>query len=296
MIKPKLMSVCVGAIASILIATPAIVAQTQTPPGSSGQLNDTQVSPTNPLSKLNLSPPQVAQIKQIEALIQAQVQSVLAPDQWQKLQSLQTSGADQGSALAQLNLSPKQVSQLKEIEAIAQQRLLSILNSEQQKQLQEGQLSAPPSPPSPSTVAPSTPTTPSAIPSAPVPAAAPTNPAAAAPTVPSAPTTNPPATAPAESSTVPPTLAALNLSADQQAQITQIQTLAKAQVQSFLKPEQWQQLQSMQSAGTPEASALEQLNLSGQQKSQLQEVQALAQQQILSILTNEQKKTLLQQR
>lgn len=264
MIKPKPMSAVVGAIAFTLLATLPLTAQTQNLPGSSEPLNNnSQSSSPNPLSNLNLSPPQAAQIKKIEALIQAQVQSVLTPAQWKKLQSLQTSGTTKGAAVAQLNLSPTQVSQLKEIEAIAQQRLLSILNAEQRKQLQGGQLSAPPpptTPPRPETSTPASPTT---------------------------------ATPPAESSAPPSALAALNLSADQQAQVQKIQALAQAQIQSILTPAQWKQLQSLQSAGTSQAAALEQLRLSGQQKSQLQEVEALAQQRMLSILTDEQKKTLL---
>lgn len=276
MIKPKFMTVLAGAIAFSIIATPRLLAQA--PSGAPGPANTAQPTPANPLSSLNLSPPQETQIKKIEALIQAQIQGVLTPEQWTKLQALQTSGAGKGSALAQLNLSSKQISQLKEIEALAQQRLLSILNAEQQKRLQSGQLSAP--------SAPSTATSP--------PAATPNTPSSTAPAVsPTPATTNSDTTTPpTESPALPPALAALNLSTDQQAQVQQVQALAQAQVQTILNPQQWQQLQSLQSSGANKQAALAQLNLSGKQKSQLQEVEGLVQQRILSILTDQQKKAL----
>ncbi len=290
MIKPKFMAVLAGAIAFSFIATPRLGAQT----GSSGPTNTIPPAPVNPLSNLNLSPPQEAQIKQIEALIQAQIQGVLTPEQRTKLQTLQTSGTGKGSALAQLNLSSKQISQLKEIEALAQQRLFSILNAEQQKRLQTGQLSTPSAPPTATSPIPST--TPAVAPPAT------TNPATTSPTSPSSPPssavapaapTNPaPATPTAESPALPPALAALNLTTDQQAQVQQVQALAQAQVQTILDPQQWQQLQSLQSSGADKKAALGQLNLSGKQKSQLQEVEILVQQRVLSILTDEQKKTL----
>lgn len=235
-----------------LLASTAVPANP--PPIQTAQAPQTNPTPpANPLSSLNLSPAQEAQIQKIDVLIQAQVQGVLKPAQWTELQTLQAAGASKGAALAKLNLSPAQITQLREIEAIAQQRLLSILNAEQRKKLQEGR----------------------AIPSTPPPAAPPTTP-------PSQP-----------QSSTPSALASLNLTTDQQAQVQQVQTLATAQIQSILTPEQWQQLQTLQSANLSQAAALQQINLTGDQKSKLQEVEVLAQQRILSILTAEQKKKLL---
>lgn len=270
MIKPKLISVVVGAIAFTL-TQPA--AQAQKPLEFPAQLNFTpkqlastapiapvaqpsfiaQAPPANPLSSLNLSAAQETQIKRIDALIQAQVKSVLTPAQWSELQSLQASGASKGAALSKLNLSPDQINQLKEIESIAQQRLLSILNADQKQQLQKGPSAAP-----------------APTPAAPV-----------------------PSTPPAPSSSPPSALAALNLTTEQQAQVQQVQALAQAQIQNILSPDQQKQLQTLQSAKLSQAAALQQLNLTGNQKSQLQEVESLAQQRILSILTDEQKKKLL---
>lgn len=281
MIKPKLMSVVVGAIAFALTQS---VAQAQNPLSLSRQLNPKQLAstvvaprpqsaliaqapPANPLSSLNLSAAQEAQIRRIDTLIQAQVKSVLTPAQWSELQSLQASGASKGAALAKLNLSSDQVTQLKEIESIAQQRLLSILNAEQKKQLQKGPVNAP---------------------AAPAPSTAPTS---ASPTpIPSTQSASPdPSTPSAQASS----LAALNLTTEQQAQVQQVQALAQAQIQNILSPDQQKQLQTLQSAKLSQAAALQQLKLTGTQKSQLQGVESLAQQRILSILTAEQKKKLL---
>ncbi|ABW26421.1 hypothetical protein [Acaryochloris marina] len=274
MIKPKLISVVVGAIAFALTQPGAqarkplsLPGQLQVPPKQLASTSPSvvvrsqppliaQAPPANPLSSLNLSAAQEAQIRRIDALIQAQVKNVLTPDQWSELQSLQSSGASKGAALAKLNLAPDQITQLKEIEAIAQQRLLSILNAEQKKQLQKGPL------PSPAT--------------APAPSPSPTG---------TAPTTPP--------SSPPSALAALNLTTEQQAQVQQVQALAQAQIQTILSPDQQKQLQTLQSANLSQSAALQQLNLTGNQKSQLQEVESLAQQRILSILTAEQKKKLL---
>lgn len=285
MIKPKLMSVVMGAIAFALTQP---VAQAQKPLSLPGQLNVTpkqlasiapiaptnaqpsliaQANPANPFSSLNLSAAQETQIRRIDALIQAQVKNALTPAQWSELQSLQASGASKGAALAKLNLSPQQITQLKEIESIAQQRLLSILNAEQKKQLQKGPVNAPA-------------------------ATAPTS--ASPPPMPSTPSASPaPSTPPAQASSPPSALAALNLTTEQQAQVQQVQALAQAQIQSILSPDQQKQLQTLQSANLSQAAALQQLNLTGTQKSQLQEVESLAQQRILSILTAEQKKKLL---
>jgi Spy/CpxP family protein refolding chaperone len=261
MIKPKLMVVFVGAITLPLIAIPQITAQpskpspilTQTPQPS---------PPLSPASTFKLSPEQETQLKKIDTLLQAQIQNVLTPRQWQELQALQASGTSKNVTLAKLKLSPAQITQLKEIEAIAQQRFLSILTPAQKQQLQKGQLSPSPTPP-----------------------------------LPSSSPSSPPSSTPSKTSlATSPALAALNLTADQQAQVQQIDALVQAQVQNILKPDQWKQLQQLQSAGTAKATAFAQLNLSDQQKSQLQEVEALAQQRLLSILTDSQKKTLQQQK
>ncbi|NJM64591.1 MAG: hypothetical protein HC851_02435 [Acaryochloris sp. RU_4_1] len=146
MIKPKLVVVFVSAIALPLIATPQITAQPPKPFPILAQTPQPATPPSSPASALKLSPEQEVQLKKIDALLQAQIQSVLTPRQWKELQALQASGTSKNVALDKLKLSPTQITQLKEIEAIAQQRFLSILTPAQKQQLQKSQLSPTPVP------------------------------------------------------------------------------------------------------------------------------------------------------
>ncbi len=86
-----------------------------------------------------------------------------------------------------------------------------------------------------------------------------------------------------------PALAALNLTAEQEAQMEHIRELARAQMQDVLTDEQWQLLQAQTNG---EQISMAALNLSRSQQSQISEIEALVNQRFIALLTPEQLETL----
>lgn len=86
------------------------------------------------VSALNLTPQQQAQFQQIQRLLQAQVRSILTPEQYRQLQTLSQQEGQSGEAL-NVNLSNEQKTKLQEAVQLANQQLLAILTPAQREQL-----------------------------------------------------------------------------------------------------------------------------------------------------------------
>ena len=247
------------------VTSPAAIAQDLGPGAEGQQPPPAPVQQDSPLSQLNLSPEQWAQLENIKTLTRAQIKEILTPQQWEQLQALKVAGATNPS-LSRLDLSPTQKSQLKQIERIANQRLVSILTPQQQRQL--------------STLG-------TAQPESEVPLAQ----SAPAPSV-SAPTRKQllALTTPLSAQTSD-RLSQLNLTPQQQAQIFNIQLMAQAEIRRILTFTQQRQLQAQTPVGSS-ATAQSPLDLSPAQLSQLQQVQDLAQERLQAILTAPQRQQL----
>lgn len=234
-------------------AAPPIAPSRPVPPSSFSDLR----------TALKLSIEQEAQLQNIEAIIQGQIQAILTPSQWQQLQTLQTSNQVGNKLESTLQLSAAQVAQLKEVETLAQDQLLAILTRAQKEQLLTWQAAGS-----------------SALPSAATPASP-------------APATIPEGMATPSQSVADP-FAELDLTPDQRSQVASIQSLLAGQLKTILTPDQWQTLEGLKAQGASQASALPQLKLSSQQQQQLKEAEALAQQRLLLLLTPEQQEALRQ--
>jgi Spy/CpxP family protein refolding chaperone len=118
-----------GAIALVFFITPApLKAQTAPPPGA-------QLSQSELFAKLGLSQQQQDQIQQVSKLAQAQIKSILSPEQFSQLQTLSEKGVPTDKAFATANVSAEQKSKIREIDRLAQQQLMAILTPEQIQQL-----------------------------------------------------------------------------------------------------------------------------------------------------------------
>lgn len=89
-----------------------------------------------------------------------------------------------------------------------------------------------------------------------------------------------------------PALAGIELTQQQQAQMTQLRQQTLTQVQSILTPQQQEQLKTVMAQRQNLQSAIAALNLTPQQKDQLRQVLMAARTQASSILTPEQQQQL----
>lgn len=116
-----------GILAIVLTATPHAAAR----PADSG----------NVLAKLNLTPAQQTQLRQINARSRSQFEAVLTPQQRQELRAkVMRSGLrrlDLKTAVSLLNLTTEQKSQIEQIQQSSQNQIEAMLTPEQRKKLRQ---------------------------------------------------------------------------------------------------------------------------------------------------------------
>jgi periplasmic protein CpxP/Spy len=95
---------------------------------------------------------------------------------------------------------------------------------------------------------------------------------------------------------IPPFLRELDLTSEQQSQITQISQNSRQEIDRILTSEQKSQLQNAIASGQKPREAMKSLNLTSEQKENMKTIMKSQREQISSVLTPEQKEKLQQNR
>jgi periplasmic protein CpxP/Spy len=93
---------------------------------------------------------------------------------------------------------------------------------------------------------------------------------------------------------LPPMLSGIELTQQQETQLTQLRSQTRAQMESILTPEQQNQLKAALARGEGMPNAIASINLSPEQKTQLQTIFQSTRTQMVNIITPEQRQQILQ--
>lgn len=90
-------------------------------------------------SKLNLTPEQQTQMRQIGESTRAQIENILTEEQKNQLRTAKEGGENRRQIWSSLNLTSEQQAQIQSIRQESQQKMKAILTPEQQQQLEQMQ-------------------------------------------------------------------------------------------------------------------------------------------------------------
>ncbi|HEY9605801.1 MAG TPA: hypothetical protein V6C85_29615 [Allocoleopsis sp.] len=132
-----LLAVTIAGVAMISAACQAPSSQTQQPPVSSAQAQQSGMSDTPPLSALNLTEEQKTKIKAIQENYRSKIANIYTNEQKNQLKTAREQGKDPRTVMQSLNLTDNQKQQLKTLRQSQRQEIDNVLTNEQKQQLQQ---------------------------------------------------------------------------------------------------------------------------------------------------------------
>jgi Spy/CpxP family protein refolding chaperone len=132
-----MLAVTIAGTAMIAAACQAPSSQTQQPPVSSAQAQQTGIPDPLTPSDLKLTGEQKTKIKAIQENYRSKIENILTNEQKNQLKTAREQGKDPRTLMQSLNLTDNQKQQLKTLRQSQRQELDSVLTDEQKQQLQE---------------------------------------------------------------------------------------------------------------------------------------------------------------
>lgn len=131
-----LLAVTIAGTAMIVAACQAPSSQTQQPPLSPAQAQQSGMPDTSTPSALKLTSEQKTKIKEIQENYRSKIENILTNDQKNQLKAAREQGQEPRTLMQSLNLTDNQKQQLKTLRQSQRQELENVLTDEQKQQLQ----------------------------------------------------------------------------------------------------------------------------------------------------------------